>query len=116
MKEFLLQAQVTLVPGNDLSICDIFVVMENLFTLLLLTASGVVALSLVIGDAMMLTSGGISSMMAKGMDVVKMALTGLVAVAASFIRLTTILTVFGVQGAFGPLVSFSQTSMDVVCN
>jgi muramidase (phage lysozyme) len=112
----LAQAQLTLVPGDDLSICDIFVVMENLFTLLLLTTSGAVALTIVIGGAQMIISGGNPSVMNDGVKMVQNGITGLIMLAASIIILNTILLVFGVGGSFGSLVTLSESGFEITCN
>lgn len=93
--------------SRDCTICDIFILLRDIFTFALGLLASLAVISIVIGGIYVLTSSGNSGMVSNGYSIITNAVIGLLLVMASFLLFSFLLVGLGFQTAnFSALLTF----------
>ena len=93
--------------SRDCTICDIFILVRDIFTFALGLLASLAVLSIVIGGIYILTSSGNAGMVSNGYSIITNAVVGLLLVMASFLLFSFVLVALGFQTAnFSALLTF----------
>lgn len=93
--------------SRDCTICDIFILIRDIFTFALGLLASLAVLSMVIGGIYILVSAGNSGMVSQGYSIITNAVVGLLLVMASFLLFSFLLVGLGFQEAnFSSVLTF----------
>lgn len=93
--------------SRDCTICDIFILIRDIFTFALGLLASLAVLSMVIGGVYILVSAGNSGMVSQGYSIITNAVVGLLLVMASFLLFSFLLVGLGFQEAnFSSVLTF----------
>lgn len=85
--------------SRDCTLCDIFILIRDIFVFALQLLASLAVLSIVVGGVYMIISNGNSSTYQQGVEIISNAIIGLLLVMASFLLFSFMLTALGFQSA-----------------
>jgi len=95
--------------SRDCTICDIFILIRDIFNFALGLLAALAVLSIVIGGVYILTSAGNSGRLSEGYGIITNAVIGLLLVMASFLLFSFLLVTLGFQSAnFSAIFDFQE--------
>jgi muramidase (phage lysozyme) len=95
--------------SRDCTICDIFILVRDIFVFALQLLAALAVLSMVVGGVYILVSAGNSSMYGQGVDIITNAVIGLLLVMASFLLFSFLLVGLGFQSQnFSQVLTFQS--------
>ena len=104
--------------SRDCTICDIFILIRDIFNFALGLLAALAVLSIVIGGIYVLTSAGNSGRVSEGYSIITNAVIGLLLVMASFLLFSFVLAALGFQTAnFSAVLDFQDGQLfNVKCD
>ena len=104
--------------SRDCTICDIFILIRDIFNFALGLLAALAVLSIVIGGIYVLTSAGNSGRVSEGYSIITNAVIGLLLVMASFLLFSFVLAALGFQTAnFSAVLDFQEGQLfNVKCD
>jgi len=95
--------------SRDCTICDIFILVRDIFNFALGLLAALAVLSIVIGGLYVVTSAGNSGRVSEGYAIISNAVIGLLLVMASFLLFSFVLVTLGFQSAnFSAVLDFQD--------